>query len=334
MEFKATDIAAFLNGEIVGDGSVKVFGVSKIDDGEPGTLAFLSNMKYENFIYETQASVVLVNKSFNPKKEIKSTLIKVDDAYQAFASLLDLYIQTKSNQKIGIEQPSFIHETAKIGDELYLGAFAYIGKNAEIGDGVKIFPQVYVGENVVIGDNCVLYPGVKIYDDCKIGNRCILHGGSVIGADGFGFAPQNDGTYKKIPQIGNVILEDDVEIGANSTIDCSTMDSTIIRKGAKIDNLVQIAHNCEIGQNTVIAAQSGLAGQTGLAGHLSLGDNVTVGAQAGIIKSIKDNETVWGTPSMNIKDQMKALSVFRNLPKLKDDLYQMQKDINQIKNKI
>ncbi|MEZ5103699.1 MAG: UDP-3-O-(3-hydroxymyristoyl)glucosamine N-acyltransferase [Draconibacterium sp.] len=343
MDFKVTDIAKFLNGEVVGDETIRVTSVSKIEEGKPGTLAFLSNMKYENYIYSTNASVVLVSKSFVPKSEIKATLIKVNDAYQAFASLLDLYIQTKTSIKKGIEQPSYINESATYGTDIYVGAFSYIGKNVKIGDNVKIYPQVFIGENVKIGDDCILYAGVKIYDDSIIGNRCILHSGVVIGSDGFGFAPQNDGTYKKIPQIGNVILEDDVDIGANTTIDCSTMGSTIIRKGVKIDNLIQIAHNCDIGENTVMAAQTGIAGstkvgkncvfagQSGAAGHITIGDKVTVAAQSGVIKSVKENETIWGTPAIPIKDQMRALSVFKNLPKLQNEVFQIQKEIEKLK---
>jgi UDP-3-O-[3-hydroxymyristoyl] glucosamine N-acyltransferase len=345
MEFKATDIAAFLNGEIAGNADVKVFSVSKIEDGKPGTLAFLSNMKYEHFIYTTEASVVLVSKSFVPKAEIKATLIKVDDAYQAFASLLELYVQARSQQKTGIEQPSFIDETALLGNNIYVGAFAYIGKKVRIGNDSKIYPQVYIGDNVIIGDDCIIYPGVKIYENCIIGNRCILHAGSVIGADGFGFAPQNNGSYKKIPQIGNVILEDDIEIGANTTIDCGTMESTIIRKGVKIDNLVQVAHNCEIGENTVIAAQTGMAGttkvgrncrfggQVGLAGHLTIGDNVQIGAQSGIASSVKDGETLLLTPAFNIKDAIKASIIFKNLPQLRDDVILLKKEIKLLKTK-
>jgi UDP-3-O-[3-hydroxymyristoyl] glucosamine N-acyltransferase len=345
MEFKATDIAAFLNGEIAGNADVKVFSVSKIEDGKPGTLAFLSNMKYEHFIYTTEASVVLVSKSFVPKAEIKATLIKVDDAYQAFASLLELYVQARSQQKTGIEQPSFIDETALLGNHIYVGAFAYIGKKVRIGNDSKIYPQVYIGDNVIIGDDCIIYPGVKIYENCIIGNRCILHAGSVIGADGFGFAPQNNGSYKKIPQIGNVILEDDIEIGANTTIDCGTMESTIIRKGVKIDNLVQVAHNCEIGENTVIAAQTGMAGttkvgrncrfggQVGLAGHLTIGDNVQIGAQSGIASSVKDGETLLLTPAFNIKDAIKASIIFKNLPQLRDDVILLKKEIKLLKTK-
>jgi UDP-3-O-[3-hydroxymyristoyl] glucosamine N-acyltransferase len=344
MEFQAIDIATFLGGEIEGDVNVTVYKVSKIEEGEPGALAFLANPKYENYIYSTGASVVLVNKSFVPKSAVKATLIKVDDPYQAFASLLELYIQAKSKSKTGIEQPSFIHENAVVEDDIYVGAFAYISKNARIGKNVKLYPQTFIGENVIIGDNCILYSGVKIYDDCVIGNECILHSGVVIGADGFGFAPQDDGSYRKIPQIGNVILEDFVEIGANTTIDCSTMGSTIIRKGVKLDNLIQIGHNCEIGENTVMAAQTGiagsskigknckLAGQSGVAGHITIGDNVTIGAQAGVIKSQNDDITVWGTPAINIRDQLKALSVFKNLPIMRDEILQIKKDVNNLVN--
>jgi len=339
MEFKAKDIAAYLNGEIVGDGDVIVSDVSKIEEGKPGTLAFLSNPKYESYIYNTAASIVLVNKSFEPKKNIPATLIKVDDAYQGFASLLDLYIQTKKENKKGIEQPSFIDASSSTGDDFYMGAFAYVGKNTKIGNGVKIYPQVHVGDNVKIGDDCILYSGAKIYDDAVIGNNCIIHANAVIGSDGFGFAPQPDGSYKKIPQIGNTVLEDNVEIGANTTIDCGTFGSTIIRKGAKIDNLVQVAHNCEIGENTVIAAQTGLAGttkvgknckfggQVGLAGHLTIGNNVNIGAQSGVSSSIKDNETVLLTPAHNIKDAVRTAIVFKNLPKLRDEVMQLRKDV-------
>jgi UDP-3-O-[3-hydroxymyristoyl] glucosamine N-acyltransferase len=246
--------------------------------------------------------------------------------------------------KTGIEQPSFIHEEASVKKDIFIGAFSYISKNAKIGNNVKLYPQTFIGENVIIGDNCILYSGVKIYDDCVIGNDCIFHSGVVIGSDGFGFAPQNDGTYKKIPQIGNVIIEDNVEIGANTTIDCGTMGSTIIKKGAKIDNLIQVAHNCEIGENTVMAAQSGLAGSTkigsdckiagqvGFAGHLIVGNNVNVGAQSGVNKSIKDNETIFGSPAIPIKDQMKAISIYKNLPQLREDVMQLKRDVKSLKN--
>ncbi len=343
MEFKATDIAAYLNGEIVGDSNVKVSGISKIEEGEPGTLSFLANPKYESYIYTTRASIVLVNNSFHPRAEIKTTLIKVKDAYQSFASLLDLYVQAKKDSRKGIENPTQIHETAKIGEDVYIGAFTSIGRNATVGNESKIFPQVFLGDNVSVGENCIIYAGVRIYDDCIIGNNCILHSGAVVGSDGFGFAPQEDGTYKKIPQLGNVILEDDVEIGANTAIDCGTFGSTIIRKGAKIDNLVQIAHNCEIGENTVIAGQTGLAGsskvgkncrfagQVGLAGHLTIGNNVQIGAQSGVSKSIKDNEIVLSSPAVNYKDAIKTYTIIRNLPKLREEVIQLQKDVRSLK---
>jgi UDP-3-O-[3-hydroxymyristoyl] glucosamine N-acyltransferase len=343
MEFKATDIAAFLKGEVIGDSNVKVYGISKIEEGKPGTLAFLANPKYESHIYNTSASIVLVNRSFTPRTKINTTLIKVEDAYQAFSSLLELYLQVKKNTRQGIETPSFIHNTANLGNDVYVGAFAYIGQNVKIGNGTKIFSQVYVGDNVVIGNNTILYSGVHIYDECLIGNNCIIHSGAVIGSDGFGFAPQTDGSYKKIPQIGNVVIEDDVEIGANTTIDCGTFGSTILRQGAKVDNLVQIAHNCDIGENTVIAGQAGLAGSTkvgkncrlggqvGLAGHLSIGDNVQIGAQSGVAKSIKANEIVLSSPAVNYKDAIKTYSIMRNMPKLYEEFIQLQRDVKSIK---
>ncbi|WP_297086999.1 UDP-3-O-(3-hydroxymyristoyl)glucosamine N-acyltransferase [uncultured Draconibacterium sp.] len=340
MDFKATDIASFLNGEIVGNADVKVSNVSKIEDGKPGTLAFLANPKYENYIYETKASVVLVNKSFIPKEEIPATLIKVDDAYQAFASLLELYVQAKASMKQGIEQPSFIAETASVGNDAYVGAFAYIGNNAKIGNNVKIYPQVHVGENVIVGDDCILYPGAKIYDDCVIGNRCIIHSGAVIGSDGFGFAPQEDGTFKKIHQIGNAVLEDDVEIGANTTVDCGTMESTVIKKGVKLDNLIQIAHNVEVGENSVMAAQTGISGSTkigkncmfggqvGLGGHITVGDNVTLGAQSGVVSNLKSNQTLLGSPAIDIKTAMRAYVLLKDLPEIRRDVLQLKKTIN------
>lgn len=345
MDFKATDIATFLNGEVIGNGDIKISYVSKIEDGKPGSLAFLANSKYESFIYTTNASVVLVNNSFTPKQKIKATLIKVENAYDAFASLLDMYVQAKSTLRTGIEQPSFISDTAKIGVDAYIGAFAYIGKDSKLGDNTKIYPQVNIGKNVTIGTNCILYAGVKIYDDCVIGDNCILHAGAVIGSDGFGFAPQKDGTYKKIHQIGNVIVEDDVEIGANTTIDCGTMESTIIRKGVKLDNLIQIAHNCEIGENTVIASQTGISGsvkvgancmfggQVGIAGHITIGNKVSIAAQTGIAKGVKEGEVLLGSPALPIKDAMRAVAVYKNLPKLQREITQLKKEIESIKNK-
>ena len=343
MEFNATEIAAFLNGEVEGDGNVKVSRVSKIEEGEKGSLAFLANPKYENFVYESEASVILVNTDFKPRKKIRATLIRVADAYKAMASLLAMYQQAKANLRTGIEQPSYIDETAIIGKNLYLGAFAYIGKHAKIGNDVKIYPQVYIGDNVEIGDQTTLFAGSKVYDDCLIGKRCIIHAGAIIGSDGFGFAPRKDGTYKKIEQIGNVILEDDVDIGANTTIDCGTMGSTIIRKGAKLDNLIQIAHNCEIGENTVMAGLVGLAGttkvgkncklagQVGLAGHLSIGDNVQIGAQSGVTKNVKSGQIILGSPAIDYRKAMRMYTVLRNLPELRAEVINLQKEVKEIK---
>ena len=339
MEFKAKDIASFLKGEVIGDSNVTVTGISKIEEGQPGTLSFLANPKYEHYIYSTEASIVLINNTFEPRAEIKATLIKVDNAYKAFASLLDLYVQAKKDFKKGIENPVHIHDSASLGEDIYIGAFASIGRNSKIGDSTKIYSQVFIGDNVTVGDDCIIYSGVKIYDDCVIGDNCIIHANTVIGSDGFGFAPQEDGTYKKIHQLGNVIIEDDVDIGANTAIDCGTFGSTIIRKGVKIDNLVQIAHNCEVGENTVIAGQTGLAGsckigkncrfggQVGLSGHLTIGDNVQIGAQSGVSKSIKSDSIVMATPAFNYKDAIKAYTIYRNLPKLRDEVIQLQKDI-------
>ncbi len=344
MEFKAIEIAAFLKGEIEGDGNVIVNNVSKIEEGKAGTLAFLANPKYENFIYSTGASVILVNRTFEPKQPVAGTMIRVDDAYQAFASLLDLYIQTKAGMKRGIEQPSYIDPSVVKGDDVYIGAFAYVGRNTKIGKGVKIYPQTYLGENVVVGDGSVIFPGVKIYDDCIIGSGCVLHSGVVIGSDGFGFAPLPDGSYRKIAQIGNVIIGDNVEIGSNTTIDCGTIGSTVIKDGVKLDNLIQIAHNVEIGENTVIAAQSGfagstkmgsnckVAGQVGVVGHINIGNNVQIGAQSGISKSVGDDEIILGSPAMEIKHSLKVYTIYRNLPKLREEVIQIRKEINSLKN--
>jgi UDP-3-O-[3-hydroxymyristoyl] glucosamine N-acyltransferase len=342
MEFKAQSIAEFLNGTVEGDANVTVSNVAKIEEGKPGTLAFLSNPKYTKYIYETEASIVIVSNDFQAEKEINTTLIRVDDPYKAFASLLDLYQMAKGTKQ-GIENPSFIDPTATIGEGIYLGAFAYIGKNVKIGNNVKIYPQAYIGDNTIIGDGTTIFAGVKIYEDTRIGMGCILHAGSVIGSDGFGFAPTEDGTYKKIPQVGNVVLEDFVEIGANTTVDCATMGSTIIHKGAKIDNLIQIAHNCEVGENTVMAALTGLAGSTkvgknckfgghvGVAGHLTIGDNVTLGAMSGVTNNVKDDKTMLGAPAMDISHAAKVMVVYRNLPQLRDQIITLQKEVAQLK---
>lgn len=345
MKFKAQDIAEMLNGEVLGNSQIEVGGVSKIEDGKPGTLAFLANAKYEHFIYNTNASIVLVNKSFVANAEIQATLIKVDDAYQAVASLLQIYDDMKPKPK-GIEEPSFISKSSKIGVHPYIGAFAYIGSNVIIGDNVRIYPHAFIGDNVSIGDDSIIYPGVKIYEGCKLGKNCIVHASTVIGADGFGFAPSSENDYKKIPQIGNVILEDNVEIGANTCIDRATMGSTIIRKGVKIDNLVQIAHNVEVGNNTVIAAQTGIAGSTkignncmfggqvGVVGHLEIANDVKVAAQSGIPSSIKiEGAVLQGSPAINISNFQKSYVVYRKLPDLSKKISQLEKEIEVLKSK-
>jgi len=338
MEFSANDIATLLNGEVEGNGNVKVSNISKIDQPIPGTLTFLSNPTYTKYIYTTTASIVIVNKDFKPENNLSCTLIRVEDAYVALAKLLDFYTKAKPS-KIGIEQPSFVSNSAKIGEQIYLGAFAYIGENAVIGNNVKIYPHVYIGDNVKIGDDSILYSGVKIYAGCSIGSSCIFHSGSVIGADGFGFAPNPDGTYTKIEQIGNVVIEDNVEIGANTTVDSATMGSTIIRKGVKLDNLVQIAHNDDIGENTVMAAHVGIAGSTvigkncvfggqaGVSGHISIGDGVKIGPQTGVMSSVKPNSVLLGAPALDFKLAMKTFSIIRNLPELRNDVIELQKKI-------
>lgn len=345
MEFKAQIIADFLGGTIEGDVNATVTDVAKIEEGRPGTLAFLSNPKYNKYLYNTEATIVIVNQDMQLEAEVKATLIRVPDAYKAFASLLELYQQAKGN-KTGIESTSFIDDSAILGNDVYCGAFAYIGKNVRIGNHVKIYPQVYIGDNSIIGDDSILFSGVKIYEDTRIGQACILHSGAVIGSDGFGFAPMEDGTYKKIPQVGNVILEDLVEIGANTTVDCATMGSTIIRKGTKIDNLVQIAHNVEIGENTVMASQTGIAGSTkvgrscmfggqvGVAGHITIGDHVSLGAMSGVNNSIKSNRTVLGAPAMDIAQAAKVFAIFRNLPQLREQVIGLEKQVAQLKTKL
>ena len=313
MKFTAAQIAGILEGEVVGNPNAEVYKLSKIEEGTEGSLTFLANPKYINFIYSTKATVTIVNNTFEPEQEITTTLIKVEDAYKSFSKLLEYYNQVKL-MKSGIEQPSVISEGVTYGTDLYLGSFCYIGKNVIIGNNVKIYPNSFIGDNVTIGDNCVFFAGVRIYSETEIGNNCIIHSGTIIGSDGFGFAPQEDGTYSKVPQIGNVIIEDNVEIGACTTVDRATLGSTIIRKGVKLDNHIQVAHNVEIGENTVIAAQTGIAGttkigkngliggQVGFAGHLLIGDNVKIQAQSGIGKNLADGEVVQGRPAFNYGD--------------------------------
>ncbi|MEY4038058.1 MAG: UDP-3-O-acylglucosamine N-acyltransferase [Bacteroidota bacterium] len=344
MKFTAEQIAGILEGEVVGNPNAEVSKLSKIEEGQQGSLTFLSNPKYQNFIYTTQASVTIVNNTFVPESPVTTTLIKVEDAYVAFTKLLEFYNQVKLN-KTGIEQPSFIDETVQYGADLYLGSFSYIGKNVVIGNNVKIYPNSYIGDNAIIGDNVTIFAGGKIYSETVIGNNCTVHSGAIIGSDGFGFAPNADGTYKKIPQIGNVIIEDDVEIGACTTIDRATMGSTVIRKGVKLDNQIQIAHNVEIGENTVIAAQTGIAGSTkigkngmiggqvGFAGHITVGNNVGIKAKSGITKNVKDGQIMQGSLAFGYTDFSKSYVHFKNLPKIVAELEELKKEILNLKTK-
>lgn len=340
MEFSVQTIAEFLQGEIEGNPDIKVSDVSKIEEGKPGTLCFLANPKYEKYLYTTQASVVIVNKDLVLTDKVSCTLIRVPDAYQAFASLLELYDSFKP-QKKGIEAPSFVSSSAKLGDDVYVGAFAYVADNVKLANNVKVYPHVYIGDNVKIGENTIVFPGVKIYHNCVIGANCIIHAGSVIGADGFGFAPSQESNYKKIPQIGNVIIEDYVEIGANVTVDRATMGSTILRKGVKLDNMVHIAHNVEVGENTVMAAQTGIAGSTkvgrdcmfggqvGIAPHVSIANGVKLGAKSGVNGSIKkENEIMIGAPVQPYSEFMKSFVIFRRLPELKSKIDKIEKDLS------
>ncbi len=340
MKFTAEQIAKVLNGKVEGNSETEVNTLSKIEEGKSGSLSFLANPKYTGFIYETQASIVIVNDDFKSSRPINCTLIRVKDAYTAFSQLLEMYNQVKLN-KSGISKMAAISDSAIIGENVYIGEFAVVGDHAIIGDNAKIYPQSFVGENCKIGKNTTLYMGVKIYSDCEIGANCTFHAGVVIGADGFGFAPQTDNNYKKIAQIGNVIIEDHVEIGANTTIDRATLGSTIIRKGVKLDNLIQIAHNVEIGENTVIAAQTGISGSTkigkngmfggqvGMAGHITIGNNVKIGAQAGIISNVKDNKTIIGSPAMELGAFMKSSVYFKKLPDLANKIYSMEKKLKE-----
>lgn len=342
MKFKAKQIADILEGVVSGDENAEVDKLSKIEEGEKGSLTFLSNPKYTQYIYTTKASIAIVNSDFVPEKEIEATLIKVSDAYKAFSKLLEFYNQAKLN-KFGIESPSHIGEHTTIGENLYLGAFSYISNNVVIGNNVKIYPNVYIDDNVKIGDNTVIFAGSKILSDTVIGKNCIINAGVVIGADGFGFAPNEDGVYSKIPQIGNVVIEDNVDIGAATTIDRATLGSTIIRKGVKLDNQIQVGHNVEIGKNTVIAAQTGIAGsskigencmfggQVGIAGHLIIGNNVRIQAQSGIGRNIKDNEVIQGSPAFGYTDWNKSYVYFKNLPNLANKINLLEKELKAIK---
>ncbi|MGQ2985352.1 UDP-3-O-(3-hydroxymyristoyl)glucosamine N-acyltransferase [Flavobacterium sp.] len=339
MKFTAEQIAGILEGDVVGDPQAEVYKLSKIEEGTDGSLTFLANPKYLPYIYSTQATITIVNRSFEPENGLTTTLIKVDDAYQSFSKLLEYYNQVKL-MKSGIEQPSVISEGATYGDGLYLGSFCYIGKNVKIGENVKIYPNTFVGDNVVIGDNTILFAGVRVYSETEIGNNCTIHSGSIIGSDGFGFAPNEDGSYTKIPQIGNVIIEDNVDIGSCTTVDRATMGSTIIKKGVKLDNQIQIAHNVTIGENTVIASQTGVAGSTkigkncviggqvGIVGHITIGNNVRIQAQSGVGKSIPDGEIIQGSPALAYNDFNKSYVHFRNFPKIVSDIEDIKQKIN------
>ena len=344
MEFSAKQIAAFIQGEVIGDENATVHTFAKIEEGIPGAISFLSNPKYTPYIYESQSSIILVNKDFEPEHEIKATLIKVDNAYESLAKLMNLYEMSKP-KKQGIDSLAFVSPTAHIGENVYVGAFAYIGENTVIGDNTLVYPHTYVGDNVKIGSNCLLYSNVTIYHDCHIGNECVLHSGAVIGADGFGFAPTPQG-YEKIPQIGIVILEDRVDIGANTCVDRATMGATIVHSGVKLDNLVQVAHNDEIGSHTVMAAQVGIAGsvkigshcmfggQAGLSGHIHVADHVVFGAQCGVISDVKEPATLLGAPAINAKAFMRSSAIFNRLPDMYRQMGQMQREIEQLKKEL
>lgn len=338
MHFTAAQIATIINGNIDGDTSVQVTSFGKIEEAEKGQLAFLSNPKYEEFLYITKASIVIINEVQEIKQPVSATVIKVPDAYSAFALLLDKYQQIQRQQLQGIQQPSHIAATAKTGENVYIGAFAYLGEYVEVGNDAKIYPNAYIGNNVRIGDNSIIHPGVKIYHDCIIGKNVTIHAGTVIGSDGFGFAPQADGTFKKVPQIGNVVIEDGVEIGANTTIDRATIGSTLIKSGAKLDNLLQIAHNVEVGYNSVIAAQSGISGSTkignnvmiggqvGIVGHIKIADGTRINAQSGVSKSIKNpNSAVTGSPAFDYTAALRSQAASRNLPGLEKRVLELEK---------
>jgi len=339
MKFTATQIAGILEGEVEGNPQIAVHKLSKIEEGEKGSLTFLANPKYTSYIYSTKASITIVNKDFIPEQDLSTTLIKVDDAYKSFSKLLEYYNQVKNN-KVGIENPCFISESASYGEGFYFGAFSYLGNNVKIGKDVKIYPNVYIGDNVTMGDNVFVFAGAKIYSESIIGDNCVIHSGAIIGADGFGFTPNSNGEYSKVPQTGNVVLEDNVDVGAGTTIDRATLGSTILRKGVKLDNQIQIAHNVEIGENTAIAAQTGVAGSTkigkncliggqvGIVGHITIGDRVRIQAQSGIGRNVKDDEVLQGSPALNYGDYNKSYVHFKNLPKLVNQISNLEKRID------
>jgi len=343
MKFKAAEIAGLINGKTEGNPDVLVSSFGKIEEAKEGQLAFLANPKYEEYLYTTGASVIIVNETQELREKIKATLIRVADAYSAFATLLEIYKQQVAQQMVGIQEAVYVAKSAKLGENIFIGAFSYIGERVRIGNNVKIFPQVYIGDGVSVDDDSILYPGVKVYHDCLIGKNVTIHAGTVIGADGFGFAPQPDGTFKKVPQIGNVLIEDNVEIGANTTIDRATIGSTLIKSGARLDNLIQIAHNVEVGNNTAIAAQSGISGSTkignnvlmggqaGLAGHINIADGTKIGAQSGVSKSIKKpNLAFTGSPAYDYNSAMRSIAISRNLPELEKRITELEQLVQQL----
>ena len=343
MQFPASQIALLISGRVEGDGNTLVQSFGKIEEARPGQLSFLANLKYEEYLYSTEASVVIVSEDYTLKQPVKATLIRVPDAYSAFATLLSKYQEIRQQQLQGVQQPVYISPGATYGEQVYLGAFVYLGQNVRIGNNTKIYPHCFIGDNVEIGDNTVLHAGVKIYHDCKIGNEVTIHAGTVIGSDGFGFAPQADGSLKKVPQIGNVVVEDKVEIGANTTIDRATIGSTFIRSGAKLDNLIQVAHNVEIGNFTVIAAQAGISGSTrigkgvmiggqaGVVGHIQIADGSKINAQAGLGKSLKvPGSAVTGSPAYEYTQAIRSQAIARNLPEMEKRIRELEKLVSEL----
>jgi len=343
MQFTAAQIAMLISGKVEGNPETPVHSFGKIEEAQPGQLTFLANPKYEEYLYRTQASLVIINESQELKEPVNATLIRVADAYSAFAILLSKYQEMVKQKLTGIQEPSYISKSAKVGQQVYIGAFSYIGDNVVLGDNVKVYPNVFLGDNVKINDNTVIHPGVKIYHDCLIGKNVTIHAGTVVGSDGFGFAPQADGSFKKVPQIGNVVVEDFVEIGANATIDRATIGSTVIKSGAKLDNLIQIAHNVEVGNNTVIAAQSGVSGSTkignnvmiggqaGIVGHIQIADGSKINAQSGVSKSIKTaNTAVTGSPAFEYTSALRSQAVSRKLPELEKRIKELEKLVQQL----
>ncbi len=342
MEFSAKQIAELLGGTVEGDENATVFKLAKIEEGETGSLSFLANPQYTPYIYDTDASIVIVSNDFVPEKSVKTTLVRVADAYASFAQLLEMYNNLR-HDKHGIDAQAVVSESANIGNDVYVGAMTFIGDNTSVGENTKIYPTSFIGDNVKIGKNCIIFSGVRIYADCEIGDNVTLHSGVVIGGDGFGFAPNSENSYDKVAQIGNVIIHDHVEVGANTTIDRATLGSTIIRKGVKIDNLIQIAHNVDIGENTVIAAQTGIAGSTkigkncmiggqvGIIGHLTIGDNVKIAAQSGIGHNVKDGDIMQGSPAFNVRDYKKSYVYFRKLSQMAEDIDQLKKQVSDSK---